>query len=176
LLPNDGASLGVERDQLRVEGADIDPVLIDGDAAIVRSAAEGRDRAQLGLVMPDFRAGLGVERIDVAIGRRDVHDAVNNDRRRLERFLDLGGEDPRWMQVRDVATVDLGVRIEPGLLVIAVGVKEVRPIFVGVVELLLRDRRDRRSRGHCGRRVFDFLRLCYPGGDERPYANRTQPR
>src|ERR1700733_12779862 len=38
MLPNDRAGLGVERDELGVEGTDIDPVLIDGDAAIVRAA------------------------------------------------------------------------------------------------------------------------------------------
>ena len=37
----------------------------------------------------------------------------------------------------DVAAVDLRVRIEAGLIVIAVGVKEVHPVFGGVVQLLL---------------------------------------
>ena len=173
-LPDDGAGLGVERDELRVERADIHLVVIDRDAAVVRTAAEGRHRTELRLVVPNLLAGLGVERVHVAIRRGDVHDAVNNDRRSLEQLLNLGGEDPRRMQMRDVSPVDLGIRVEAGLLVIGVGVKEVRPIFVGVVELLLRDRRDRRGRGRHARRAFDFLRLCYSHSDKRPDTNRTE--
>ena len=129
LLPDDSAGLGVERDQLGVERADIDLVVIDGDAAIVGAAAEGRDRAELGLEVPDLLAGLGVERVDVAERRGDIHHAVDDDRRRLERLLDLGGEDPGRMQMRDIAAVDLVVRIEAGLLVVAVGVRgsSIRP-------------------------------------------------
>ena len=174
LLPDDGAGLGVERDELGVEGADIDPVLVDGDAAVVRAAAEGRDRAELRLEVPDLLTRLGVERVHVAVGRGDVHDAVNNDRGRLKRLLHLCREDPGRMQMPNVAAVDLRVRVETSLLVIAVGMKKIRPILVGVGELLLRDRRDRRGRGHCGRCVFDFLRLCYPRGYECPDANRTE--
>ncbi len=173
-LPDDGAGLGVERDELRVERADIDLVVIDRDAAVVRPAAEGRDRTELRLEVPDLLAGLGVERIDVAVGGGDVHDAVNNDRRRLQRLFDFGGEDPGRMQMPHVAAVDLRVRIETRLLVIGVGVEEVFPVLVGVSELLLRDRRDRGSRRHCTRCVFDFLRLCYPRGYDCPDANRTE--
>ena len=147
LLPDDRTGLGVERDQLRVERADIDPVVVDRDAAVVRAAAEGRDRTELGLEVPDFGAGLGVERVDVAVRGGDVHHAVDDDRRRLERFLDLRLEDPGRMQAADVAAVDLGVRVEAGLLVIAVGMKEVRAVVGRVVELALRDRRHGRRLG-----------------------------
>jgi hypothetical protein len=87
--------------------------------------------------MPNLRSGLGVERVNVAERRGDVHDAVDDDRRRLERLFDLGGEDPGRMQMRDVAAVDLRVRIEARLIVVAVGVKEVRSVFGGAVQLLL---------------------------------------
>ena len=137
LRPDLAAGLGVERDQLGVEGANVDLVLIDGDAAVVRAAADGGYRAELGLVMPNLRSGLGVERVNVAERRGDVHDAVDDDRRRLERLFDLGGEDPGRMQMRDVAAVDLRVRIETRLIVVGVGVKEVHPVFGRVVQLLL---------------------------------------
>ena len=37
----------------------------------------------------------------------------------------------------DVAAIDLRVGVEAGLIVVAVGVKEVRPVFGRVVQLLL---------------------------------------
>ena len=174
LLPDDGAGLGVERHEFGVERADIDLVLIDGDAAIVRSAAEGRHRAELGLEVPNFRAGLGVECVHVAEGRGDIHHAVDDDRRRLHRLLDLGREDPGRMQMPDIAAVDLVVRVEAGLLVVAVGVKEVRPVLGRVVELLLRDRRDRRGRGHRVRRSFNLLRPGYSPRRNRCDADRSE--
>src|ERR1700722_18521628 len=78
------------------------------------------------------------------------------------------------MHAPNVAAVDLRFRIETGLLVVAIGVEEVLSVLVGVGQLLLRDRRDRRRRRHCGRRIFDFLRLCYPPRYECSDANRTE--
>jgi glucose dehydrogenase len=41
----------------------------------------GGDRAELRLEVPQLFAGAGIERIDVAVGRRDVHGTVHDDRR-----------------------------------------------------------------------------------------------
>ena len=65
-LPNDRAGFGVKRDQLGVERRDKYLVLIDGDAAIVRAAAESRHRSELWLIVPDLGTGFGVERVDMA--------------------------------------------------------------------------------------------------------------
>jgi hypothetical protein len=59
------------------------------------------------LVVPILLAGLGIERIDVVERRGDVHHAVDDDRRRLERLLHLGLEDPGGMKLADVRSVDL---------------------------------------------------------------------
>ena len=105
--PDPLAGLGVERDQLGVERGDIDLVAVDRDAAIVGAAAIGRDRPHLVLVMPHLLAGLGVERIDVVERGGDVHHAVDDDRRGLHRFHDLGLEYPGRVQTRHVAAIDL---------------------------------------------------------------------
>ena len=175
-LPDDIAGLCVESVELRVERRDIDLVVIDGNAAIVGAAAEGRDRTELGLEVPDLLAGLGVNSVNVAERRGHIHHAIDDDRRGLERLLDLGGEDPSRMQMRHIVAVDLIIRVEPGLLVIAVGGEEVRTVLGRVVELLLRNRGDRGGRGHRGRRVLDLLRIRHPsrcncGGADRSKQN-----
>src|SRR6476646_186455 len=65
-LPHLVAGLGVERDQLGVERGEIDLVVGDRDAAIVRPAAIGRDRSERLLVVPQLLAALRVERVDLA--------------------------------------------------------------------------------------------------------------
>jgi len=128
--------------------------------------------------VPDFCARPGVERIDVAERRRDVHHPIDDDRRRLERFLDLGLENPRGTQAPDVAPVDLRVRIEARLLVVPVGEKKVRAVMSGVVELRLSDRL---RGGHAGHRapgrILDFLLSSRrPGAQESRGANRSKQK
>ena len=91
------------------------------------------------LVVPILLAGLGVQRVDVVERRCDVHYAVDDDRRRFLRFLHLGLEDPGGMQLANIGSIDLLARIEAGLIVVPVGVKEVRVVFGSGVELVLRD-------------------------------------
>jgi hypothetical protein len=88
--PDDIADLGVQRDQLGSQRGEIDEITENLDAAIVRNAAIGSDRAHLVSVVPELDTGLSVERVDVT--RRDIHDAVDDDGRRLQRFLDVGLE------------------------------------------------------------------------------------
>src|SRR6185312_9194155 len=64
-LPQEASGLGVEGDQLGIQRREINFVVIDGDAAIVRPAAIGRDRTHLVFVMPVLFAGLGVDCINM---------------------------------------------------------------------------------------------------------------
>ena len=137
--PHRLAGLGVERHQLGVERRQIDLVAIDGDAAVVRAAAIGRDRPHVVLVVPQLLAGLGVERVDVAERRGDVHHAVDDDRRGFHQLLDLGLENPGRMQPLHVGAVDLVLGIETLLIIIAVGVQEILAVGVGAIEHVLRD-------------------------------------
>ncbi len=134
------AGLGVERDQLGVERAHEDLVARHGDAAVVRAAAGLVHRAERVAVMPDLRAGTRVERIDVVERRRDVHDAVHDDRRGFEAVHDLGLEDPCRTKVLDVVRVDLRRGVVPRLAVIVVGMKKVVPVARGAAQHVLRDR------------------------------------
>ena len=89
--------------------------------------------------MPEFGAGLGIERVDMAERCRREHRAVDNDRRRLHRFPHLGLENPGRTQFGDVAGVDLLARVKARLRVIAVRVKEIVGVLRSVIQLLLRD-------------------------------------
>src|SRR6185437_368164 len=133
LLPFHRAGFAVERDELGVERRHIDLVVIDGDAAVVGAAAIGRDRTHLVLVFPDFLAGLGVERVDVVEGGRDIHHAIGDDRRSLHRIHDVGLENPGDVQAPDVARIDLAGGIEAVLPVIGVGLQEVLAVLGGAV-------------------------------------------
>ncbi len=123
--PDDLARLGVQRDQLGIERREIDLVVKNLDAAIVRAAAENRDRPHLVIVVPELLAGLGVKRVDMAERGRHIHHAIDDDRRRLERFLDVGLEDPGDMQALDVVAIDLLGGIKTRLGVIAVGEQKI---------------------------------------------------
>ena len=85
--------------------------------------------------MPEFLAGFGIDRVDMAVGGGGEHHAVDDDRRRLHRFLHLGLENPgRTCSFGDVARVDLLGRIEARLRVIAVGMKEIIGILRGIIQ------------------------------------------
>ena len=139
LRPFDFAGLGVERDQLGVERRNIDLVAIDRDAAIVRAAAIGRDRTHLVLVFPHLLARLGVERIDVVERGRDIHHAVDDDRRSLHRIENVGLEYPGDMQALDVARGDLLGGMEARLRVVSIGLQEIGAVVGRLVEQVLRD-------------------------------------
>jgi hypothetical protein len=78
--PHHLAVLGIQSDQLGVERGEIDLVVENLDAAIVRPAAEGRDRPHLVIVVPELLAGLGIKRVDMAERGRDEHYAIDDDR------------------------------------------------------------------------------------------------
>ena len=59
------------------------------------------------MVDPEGAARLGVERHDVVGRLREVHNAVDDQRRRLEFLQRLGLEDPLQLKILDVCGVDL---------------------------------------------------------------------
>ncbi len=157
-LPGYFAGLGLQGHQLGIKRGDVDHVAENLDAAIVGTAAVGRDRSHLVIIVPELHAGLGVERVDMAERRRHIHHAIDDDRRSLQQFLDVGLEDPCDVQILDVVAVDLLGRIKAGLGIVAVGQQKIAGARVGLVELILSDRR---NGGVAGRRLgvlLDFLR------------------
>ena len=85
LVPDDGARFRVERDDARVGRRRVDLVAVQRDAAIRRVAHADVGR-HLMPIAPEQVAGLGVDRDDLVERRRDEHDAVVDDRRRLMAF------------------------------------------------------------------------------------------
>ena len=139
-LPDDLAGLGVERDEAAVEHADIDLAFPRSDAAVdhIAAGASGDAAIDLGVVFPKLLAGLGVERDHVAPRRAGVHDAIDDERRRLEaaRRARLDVVVPSEAELADVAGVDLRQRAV-ALLVIGPTDREPVPgLFVGVEDAL----------------------------------------
>ena len=84
-LPGDRPGRGVERDEAAVDHADEHLAAVDRDAAIHDIAAGlGADRAiHLRIVHPQAGARSRVDRVHDAPGRRDVHHAIDDERRGL---------------------------------------------------------------------------------------------
>ena len=148
------------RDQLRVDGAHVEHAAVDRDAAVVVAAAHRHDRSQLVLVVPEFLAGLRVDRVHVVERRRKEHHAVDHDRRGLHRLEHGGLEDERGRELRDVSGVDLRAGVVARLLVAAVRMQPVVRLAAGRVAHLLRDGRGGLAHGAGGGRgrTGDFLR------------------
>ena len=110
--PHDLARRVIERDELAVELAGEHLALAERDAAAHPAAADDRDvRVEVRLVRPEDLARVGVEREHVVRARRDVDDAVVDDRLRLARVLAVRARAvqvraPGGLQPRDVVAVD----------------------------------------------------------------------
>jgi hypothetical protein len=125
--------------------------------------------------MPKLGASLGVERVDVAERGGDVHHTADDDRRSLERFLDLRLKNPRGMKLGDVGDVDLAVRIEPRLREIAIGKEKIILIRRGALELRLGNRRCGDRLGLLVGDLIEFLRLRYRGSaDASKHRERNE--
>src|SRR5205807_3377664 len=71
-----------------IELADEQHSLAHRQPSVEPAATNGRDRlADAGPVLPQDLAGFGIEREDVIVPGADIHDAVFDERRRLERIL-----------------------------------------------------------------------------------------
>jgi hypothetical protein len=116
-FPNLPAARRVEGDQPPVIGADEDLALVQGDAPVhdVTAAAVTLVARDLGVEGPDLLAGAGIDGVDDAPRRRDIHDAVDHDRGRLDAARRVEVVGPREAEVLDVAGVDLVELAEAGL-------------------------------------------------------------
>ena len=105
-VPDHLAAAGVERDDVRVDGRQVDLVVVDGEVAGRDDAAEIL-RVVLVPVAPEELPGGGVERFDDAERARDVHDAVVDERVRLGPALGADRPRPDEAQPIRVLRVDL---------------------------------------------------------------------
>ncbi len=140
-FPQQLAGLGVERDELGVDRAHEQLAAFDRDAAVVVAAADRDDRAELVLVVPEFLAGHGVDRVDVVERRRQEHHAIDDDGRGFHRLQHGGLEDERRLHLADVSGVDLAPGVVARLIVAAVRVDPVLGVAAGCIEHRLRYRR-----------------------------------
>ena len=83
-LPQLVAGFRVHRDHMHVERVHEESRPQDGQSAVVSSAAVEGSRRIAMLVHPELPAGQRVERINGVLRPREIHDAVDDQRRRLE--------------------------------------------------------------------------------------------
>jgi hypothetical protein len=106
--------LAFKRHELRVERAE-DRCCRRKRRAPVDHVAAGQDAfGQAGVVLPEFLAGLHVDRPQAAVGAGDIHHAVLDQRLRFLAALLFAaeGERPLRHEVLDVLLVDRGERAE----------------------------------------------------------------
>src|SRR5262249_54865998 len=108
LLPDLVAGRRIDRDEASVVGRDEDLALPDRDTAVddVAAALVAAFAVHLRVVGPDALAGAHVDRVHDAAGGGLVHDAVDDDRRRLDAARRLEVVGPGEAELLDVAVVD----------------------------------------------------------------------
>ena len=114
-IPDDLAALRIERKEMAVERRPKDPISKNSHAAVDHVATEHRRNVlgKIRLVHPEKRSGLRVERKKLAPRRRDIHDAVIDDRDSILASQHAHRERPRRRKLADVGRVDLLEWCEP---------------------------------------------------------------
>ena len=79
-FPKELSGFRVERNQLGIQRAHEQLAVQRSDASVVRTAAECRDRAHFMFVMPELFAGNRVNCVDMVIGCRQEHYAIDDQR------------------------------------------------------------------------------------------------
>ena len=134
---------GVERQERRVQRADEHPIAEHRDAAVERIDLVRVADLLRPLIAPDLPAGGGVERDDRPRPAAGVHDAVDDERHRLEHRTARQLTRPRRLQPAGIVRGDLlQAGIVRALVIAPVGQPVVR-LAGGVPEALERQRRRR---------------------------------
>lgn len=119
LVPHDFASVLVEGDEPRVQGAEVDLVAEDGRPAVDHVAARANVVGQAVVVGPQAFAGLGIEGKHPRVRAGDVDHAVADDSLGFLAALLLVAEGvrPGRSQLEHVLVIDLGQRLQRWALV-----------------------------------------------------------
>jgi hypothetical protein len=159
-----------------VERCHVQAVAPGGEAAVDGVAAKGQVFRQRLLIVPELRAGLAVDGVGVIPRRRDVHDAVDDQRGAFKAVEDSGLEAPDGDQLVDVLLVDLGQRAVALGVVGAAVHQPVGVVASGVEQVLFLDGAD-----GLGLLLFLFLggdlgrRCAAEEQDEQQQRQPSQP-
>ena len=147
-FPHERAGSRVESDQASVEAAHVHAALVDRDPAVDDVAARPpRPLAgHLGIVGPDLLTRNGIDGVHTAPRAREEHDAVDDDRRRLEAAVGAQVAVPGQPQFPDVLTVDVRQGGEALFFEGAPMGQPVARLAVGVDDAGIVDQTDRRFR------------------------------
>ena len=126
-VPADAAIARVEGHQVRIERAQVQRAAEDGDAAVHRAATIFQLLGKAAAVMPQLRAGAGVDGEDVVPGGAEVEDAVDEQGRGLQAVGRAGLKAPRGDQVAHVGAGDF----PQGAETLVAGVAAVHQPLVG---------------------------------------------
>lgn len=173
-VPRDLARRLVERDQVRVDGRDIDLAVAEPEPAVGRPAAQLLALQHVIREVPELLARRRIEGRDARERLRHVHHAVVDERRGLEGRGLAGLVDPARRELRHVGSCDLVERREARVRVIAPVGQPVRRVLrrgedasrVGVLRVGRqrcggepdRDRHESAEAAH--RRVLRWRRAC----------------
>ena len=172
LIPDELTGLRVKGDHVGVQGGHEDHPVGHGATAVDVAAAQRNVIRGRAVVAPQLRSRLGVKRPDPAVPAGHVHDAVDDERRRLERVgrgtrvhaHRAALEHPCGLQILDIRGVDL---VEQAVALPVVGAV-VRDPVVGLRFACLEDpvvvdafRRIRRGADVAGAQVPEIDSLAY---------------
>ena len=120
LFPDLLAGHRVEGDQPSVIGAHEDLAFVKRDAPVhdVAAASVAFLARHLGIEGPDALAGAGIDGMDDTPGSADIHDAVDDDRGRLDAARGIETVGPHQTEILDVSGVDLVELAESRLAVV----------------------------------------------------------
>ena len=145
-VPDLFAGVAVQADQVGVERRHVEPVAPGGEPPVDGVAAERQVLGQRLLVVPELGAGLAIDGVGMVPGRRQVHDAVDDQRRALEAVEHSRLEGPDRNQSGDVLGVDL---LQRTVAMSVVGAAVHQPVAIvgpGLQEVVVIDVPDRFGR------------------------------
>ena len=162
--PHRLAGARVERDQASIERADVDLAFPGRDAAAddVAAALHAELARHFRIVGPDELAGRGVVRLDHAPRGRDVHHAIDDERRRLLSTIGVEVRIPREAELLRIVRRYLGQRTEALLAVGSPVAQPIRGVAICVVHA-------------CGIDVGRRVRGMRLSGDQDAKDERDRP-
>ncbi len=111
--PANGAILGIQTDQVRIGGSEVEPILVHGQAAMADVVAFGS-----AMVMPDLASVPGIDSPNV-LGHGEVKNAVHFQRSRFNRGS-VRVKDPCDCERADISGINLVERAETPARVVSV--------------------------------------------------------
>jgi hypothetical protein len=125
---------------MRIQGSQINLVLVDGYTAVHNVTAQFREDVawQFPVIPPLHLAGNSIDRDDLVEGRRHINHPVDSDCLAVLTFQNTEGQIPHRTQFPDVVLVDLLERAVARGLIVTTIMEPVAGVLVGVEKHVVR--------------------------------------